>query len=268
MLAVADAWNHRVLLWNAVPRAHNQPADVVLGQADFTGNLANRGGATGPDTLDWCYGVSFIGDSLVVCDTGNRRVLIWRAVPSENGTPADIVLGQREMTSRDESAGADVGPVGMRWPHMTALVAGNFLVADAGMNRVMIWNGLPDTDGAPCHAVLGQATLGDQDHNRAAYYPTATALNMPYGLAESGGRLLVADTANSRLVGWSTDAIGMDAPATMLAGQHTFTAKGDNRWAAAARDSLCWPYGLGAYGSTVVIADSGNNRVLIWDVAS
>ena len=37
VLAVADAWNHRVLLWHGLPTRANQPADVVLGQADFTG---------------------------------------------------------------------------------------------------------------------------------------------------------------------------------------------------------------------------------------
>jgi hypothetical protein len=40
ILAVADAWNHRILLWHGYPRALNQCADVVLGQADFTAGLA------------------------------------------------------------------------------------------------------------------------------------------------------------------------------------------------------------------------------------
>ena len=39
-LAVADQNNNRVLLWNAFPDA-NTPADVVLGQADFTHGTAN-----------------------------------------------------------------------------------------------------------------------------------------------------------------------------------------------------------------------------------
>ena len=43
VLAVADAWNHRVLIWHGYPDASNRPADVVLGQADFSGGLANRG---------------------------------------------------------------------------------------------------------------------------------------------------------------------------------------------------------------------------------
>jgi hypothetical protein len=32
-------------------------------------------------------------------------------------------------------------------------------------------------------------------------------------------------------------------------------------------DTLCWPYSVAASGATVVIADSGNNRVLLWDAA-
>ena len=60
----------------------------------------------------------------------------------------------------------------------------------------------------------------------------------------------------------------MDAPATRLAGQHGFADKGDNRWQAAARDSLCWPYNVAASDDTAVIADSGNNRVLLWEAAS
>ena len=59
----------------------------------------------------------------------------------------------------------------------------------------------------------------------------------------------------------------MGAAATRLAGQRDFAAKGDNRWSAAARDSLCWPYGVSASPATLAIADSGNNRVLLWDVA-
>ncbi|MEO1172315.1 MAG: hypothetical protein AAFX94_09720, partial [Myxococcota bacterium] len=51
-----------------------------------------------------------------------------------------------------------------------------------------------------------------------------------------------------------------------LSGQDDFGAKGDNRWQPAVRDSLCWPYNVSTCGNTVVIADSGNNRVLLWDI--
>lgn len=267
-LAVADAWNHRVLIWNAWPDDTNQPADTVLGQQDFTSGDANRGGEARADRLNWCYGVSFVGARLAVADTGNRRVLIWNCIPEENGQPADIVLGQRDFDCRDENGGLSAGPLGMRWPHGIAEDQGRFLVADAGNNRVMVWEPEDVVSGAPCAFVLGQKSAEELEHNRARYLPDARALNMPYGLCVSGTWLIGADTANSRLVGWRLDDLSPDAPAAALAGQPHFGAKGDNRWRAAERDSLCWPYGVTASGGTAAIADSGNNRVLLWEVVS
>lgn len=268
VLAVADAWNHRVLLWLGLPQRANQPADVVLGQSDFGSNPANRGSSTpGADTLNWCYGVAIHDGRLFVADTGNRRVLAWERIPTRNGAPADVVLGQRDFTTRDENAGAAAGAVGMRWPHGIAAVANRLFVADAGSSRVMIWNTRPDRNGAPCDFVLGQADFTGGDHNRMTYHPTASALNMPYGIAVQAGNLLVADTANSRLLGFDAARLTMGAPATRLAGQNGFDRRGDNRWSAAARDSLCWPYAVSVCNTTLVVADSGNNRVLLWETA-
>ena len=86
---------------------------------------------------------------------------------------------------------------------------------------------------------------------------------MPYAVAAAEDRLIVADTANSRLLGWSAAV----AAAERLTGQADFAAKGDNAWGLAGRDTLCWPYGLSISGRSVAVADSGNNRVLLWDLA-
>jgi hypothetical protein len=269
ILTVADAWNHRVLIWHGFPCASNQPADVVLGQADFTGGLANRGAdAPNASTLNWCYGVTIADGRLFVADTGNRRVLMWDRVPERNGAPADLVLGQADFICRDENAGQGIGALGMRWPHAVVLTDGALTIADAGNNRIMVWRRLPRSNGVPCDFVLGQAGHTHQEYNAAAYFPTAATVNMPYGLARLGGRLVVADTANSRLIGYDLDGLAMGAAATALAGQRRFADKGDNRWAPTSRDSLCWPYGIASCGRTLVVADSGNNRVLLWEAAS
>lgn len=268
ILAVADAWNHRVLIWHGMPTRANQPADVVLGQSDPHGALANRGAATpAPETLHWCYGVAIFDGKLLVADTGNRRVLVWDSIPERHGAPADLVLGQPALDLRDENAGAAAGAVGMRWPHGIALWRGELLVSDAGNNRIMGWRAMPRRDGAPCDYVLGQATAGGVDHNQSAYYPTAHTLNMPYGIAVLGDRLAVADTASSRLIGFAPDARVTNGGAAWLAGQHRFCDKGDNRWGPATRNSVCWPYSVAACGSTAIVADSGNNRVLLWEAA-
>jgi NHL repeat len=268
VLAVADAWNHRVLIWHDFPRTSNQPADIVLGQVDFADGLANRGAdAPGADTLNWCYGVTIADGRLFIADTGNRRVLMWSRMPERNGAPADLVLGQADFACRDENAGHGIGASGMRWPHSIVLAGRALMIADAGNNRIMVWRSIPEVNGAACDFVLGQAGVTHQEYNAAAYYPTAATVNMPYGLARLGIHLVVADTANSRLIAFDADRLAMGAAATRLTGQHRFSDKGDNRWAPPCRDSLCWPYGISACGRHLVIADSGNNRVMLWETA-
>jgi hypothetical protein len=268
VLAIADAWNHRVLIWHSYPQRSNQPADVVLGQANFLNGAANRG-ADRPSaaTLNWCYGVTISEGRMFVADTGNRRMLMWEKIPSYNGQPADLVLGQRDFLCRDENAGEGVGAVGMRWPHAVAYAQGMIMVADAGNNRVMVWRKLPAVNGAACDFVIGQKRLQDQDNNGGAYAPNAASLNMPYGLTLREGEVVIADTANSRLVGFPSDTIATGAHATRLWGQRRFTDKGDNRRAPVSRDSLCWPYGISACRDRLIVADSGNNRVLLLEIA-
>ena len=188
VLAVADAWNHRVLIWHGYPRASNQPADVVLGQADFAGGLANRG-ADAPGA----------GHAELVLWRDHRR---WAAVrrryrqparadvgprcPERNGAPADLVLGQADFTCRDENAGAEHRRCAACAGRMrSSSPDGALMVADAGNNRVMVWRALPQANGAPCDFVLGQAGPTHQEYNAAAYYPTAATVNMPYGLARA-----------------------------------------------------------------------------------
>jgi len=263
-LVVADAWNHRVLIWRRAPAKSHASPDLVLGQVDFGGGAINRGAdAPAADTLYWPYGVYWDGIGLWIADTGNRRVLYWNRMPERNGQPADLVLGQPDFVHRDENAGA-VDAASLRWPHAIAFWRGRLCVADAGNNRVLMWSHRPEQNYAPADRILGQGDAFAVDHNRGEYWPSARSFNMPYGLAEHRGRLLVADTANSRVLRF--DAPDLDAAAA-VAGQVGFADKGDNRWQVAQRDSLCWPYAVTVSGDVCLIADSGNNRVLLWEVS-
>lgn len=268
-LAVADAWNHRVLIWHTAPRDSHVGADVVLGQADFAGGHINRGADhPSPSTLYWPYGVDWDGVNLWVADTGNRRVLRYAGLPQTNGQAAELVLGQPDFAHRDENAG-NPGSGSLRWPHAVAQWQGWLCVADAGNNRLLLWAAAPEKNGAASDLILGQAQAQAQalDHNRGEYWPSERSFNMPYGLAVVQGSLFVADTANSRVLRFDSPLLDN---AQALAGQHGFADKGDNRWLPAERDSLCWPYALapiGAGGQSMVIVDSGNNRVLLWDLA-
>jgi hypothetical protein len=267
VLAIADAWNHRVLIWHGLPRGP-RPADVVIGQTDFRSSQPNRGlPAPRADTLNWCYGVQMHAGRLFVADTGNRRVLAWDAIPKANGAPADLVLGQRDFVMRDQQAAEAAGATGMRWPHAIAASDGLMFVADAGSSRIMAWKRAPARNGAPCDFVVGQKDMTGADHNCGGYFPSAATLNMPYGLAVQQKRLIIADTANSRLLGFDIDRLDSRARATWLSGQADFESRGENQWDRPGRGNLCWPYSVTSCGTTLVVADSGNNRLLIWESA-
>lgn len=266
--AVADAWNHRVLIWRTLPRDHNVPADLVVGQQDFCSVESNRGAAApSAASLFWPYGVHWDGARLWVADTGNRRVLMWQGLPRRNGQPADLVLGQVGFDCRDENGGGEPTAGSMRWPHALTFWKGKLCVTDAGNNRIMIWDRLPTADNESCDWLLGQSEFHLVDHNQSLYWPGAATLHMPYGVAAAGDWCIAADTANSRLIAWHVDDRGSGAAARALTGQVEFNAKGDNGWLAPTRASLSWPYGVTVSGGMAVIADSGNSRVLLWPLA-
>ncbi|WP_017656014.1 hypothetical protein [Fortiea contorta] len=268
-LAVADAWNHRILIWHNLPEDSNVPADLVLGQANFHDNEPNRGGQlAAANTLNWPYGLFYHQEKLFVADTGNRRVLIWQQLPTENGQPADLVLGQPDMISRDENGGGFPTAASMRWCHDITFWGDDLVITDAGNHRVMIWEGMPTNNNTPCAVVLGQKSFDFTQMNQGVYFPNASSLNMPYGVGVIDNYLLVADTANSRLLGWIKPESILSlqgAMADVVAGQVDFQSKGENRnFGLPKRDSLNWCYGVKVCGNVAVIADSGNNRVLLW----
>jgi len=83
-LAVADQGNNRVLIWSSIP-TQGEGAAFVVGQSDFTHNQANdvnqigvEGALPSAKTLSSPSGVRFHGRNLIVSDTGNDRLLIWR----------------------------------------------------------------------------------------------------------------------------------------------------------------------------------------------
>ncbi|MFM5896944.1 MAG: hypothetical protein ACKO8W_05455 [Dolichospermum sp.] len=268
-LAVADAWNHRILIWYNIPEDHNIPADLVLGQSNFIDNLSNRGNLQpAANTLHWPYGIFYHQGQLFVADTGNRRLLIWHNLPTENGQPADMVLGQPDMISRNENGGGSPTASSMRWCHDITIWNHNLVVTDAGNNRVMIWEGIPTENNAPCTVVLGQKNFNFVELNQGAYFPNRSSLSMPYGVDIWGDYLIVADTANSRLLAWrkrESILLLQSADADAVWGQDSFIGKSENRnFGLPTRQSLNWCYGIKACGENMVVSDSGNNRVLIW----
>ncbi len=264
-LFVCDAWNHRVAVWNALPTEHGTAPDAVLGQPSFEDTTKNRGKDIGPDGLDCPYGIAILDCDLYVADTQNRRVLRWDGVP-DGDAPAAAVIGQDDFGAGEENRGRGVGADTMRWPHALATTGrGELLVADAGNHRVLGFEADNDRRGA------ADVLVGQDGFDHAFEMPhTAQGpgrLRFPYGLAADDRRVCIADTANNRVL--TFDAPLRDrAHAKGVLGQLDFDAGGENRWSEITADTLCWPYGIALHGDLLAVADSGNNRVVVWRLAA
>ncbi len=263
-LFVADAWHHRILVWNEVPTVSNTPPDFAIGQHDLSAVEPNRGGSPSREGLYCPYGIAWCNGFFYVCDTSNRRVVAWEGLP-EQGQPPDYLIGQPAWTLGEENRGEGVGSRSFRWPHAITRVGEWTYIADAGNHRVLGWRG--DLK----HDRDADLVLGQTDFVSSFEFPYrsqgAAALRFPYSISSQPEGIVVADTANNRLLFWPTDAEGGTASpcAAMVAGQVNFDANGENRWLAVERETLCWPYGVCWNRNRIAIADSGNNRVMLWE---
>lgn len=262
-LIVADAWHHRILVWDEVPVLGDTPPDHVLGQPDASQVLPNQGGECSASTFYWPFGIAMVGSRFWVADTGNRRVLGWDGGIPEPGRPADVVLGQPDAMHREENRGGDAGPASFRWPHAVTGRDDLLLVADAGDHRILGWSPHPDADRS------ADLVIGQPDFASITEWPygphTGDRFRFPYAAAldTTTERFAVADTANNRILLWDGVPAG-GRPADHVLAQPDFGSNGENRWTSVQRDTLCWPYGISLRGDRLAVSDSGNNRVVIW----
>lgn len=265
-LVVADAWHHRLLIWDEIPTEDFTEPASCLGQASMDAVEPNADSEPSLTSFYWPFNFAVVAGIFWVTDTGNRRVLGWQgATIPEPGRPADILLGQDDASSREDNRGA-IGANTFRWPHAIAGDDKALYVADAGDHRVLGWHPPPSTDTDHASLVLGQqdANTLDEFKNRPQ---GASRLRFPYAVTSDLERLFVADTSNNRILIWNDRPhTGNGVPADQVLGQPNMDANGENRWESVEEDSLCWPYGMSLSGDHLAIADSGNNRVVFWEV--
>lgn len=133
---VPDIFNNRVVEYDD-PFGTDAVADHVWGQADFSGNLCNRGSSS-VSCQSLCFdtqgAVALDGaGNLWVADSGNVRVLRFPKVGGVIQSTADVVLGQPSCSSKTR-AGSPRPLNQMVYPLDVAFdsATGRLYVADAG----------------------------------------------------------------------------------------------------------------------------------------
>lgn len=253
-LVVVDQGNNRVLIYNSIPTSNNVSADVVIGQADMTGTQANRGGSAASNTLDQPYGVTSDGVRLLISDMQNDRILIYNSLPSSNGSSADVVIGQSDMTgsSYDLNQTRMAGPMGIHFDP----ASGKLSIADNGNNRVPIYNNIPTSNGAAADVVVGQTDFDSDTSDN-----TASTLWMPYDAKIFNNKLFVADTTNWRVLIFDSIPTTNGESADLVVGQPDLnTANWDGPTAA----DTDFPTGVSYDGQRLYMSDWAP-RVLIYN---
>lgn len=261
-LILADAWNHRVLIWLTMPTQDGQPADVVIGQPDFECNDPNVKGISQPpsaQSLNWPYGVFSDGQQLWIADTGNRRVLYFEQIPTQNFAKADKVVGKPTLTERDYDHNDPI------WPYSVKVSPnGQMTITDTQYYRVLLWQDWKTAFQQKADVIIGQPAFDANGQNQFGWFPKANALNWCYDTCFYKDGLWVADTGNSRILWFEQVPKTHDTLANNVLGQDDFVTGSENKntiWST--EGSLYWPFQVCVEGSTMVVADTGNHRVVI-----
>lgn len=255
-LLVADTGNHRVLIWNRIPTQSNRAADLVVGQASFTTNAQNAGGVSA-STLSGPNCALVSGSKLIVCDTLNNRVLIWNTIPRNNGTAAEVVVGQATMAGSSPAT----EPGRLNGPYFARVLGTRLAVSDYNNHRVLFWNTLPTQNGVAADTALGQPDLNSGTPMNGGLGPHS--LYAPGDLAlDATGRLYVSDYGNSRILLWNSVPSASGTPADSLLGQAGFHHNYANEQGGPSATGLNRPWGLYATGTELWAADYFNHRVL------
>jgi hypothetical protein len=257
-LVVADALNHRVLAWNAFPSVTGQPADIVIGQADFTSSVAYAGATP----LYIPLGAVFAGGNALWV-TGSGGPALAHTGLTNNATTDFLAFGWIPA--------AQPGEPMSRPGAIVADLAQGLAVRDYGLNRVVATRTLPSSAG-PAAFVLGQPdpsrSVGIAFSNTGGNNPSrvsASTFGSYPGMGHGAGTLIVPD--DRRLLIWDTAPTYNLEPATRVLGQAGFTVNERNDYRSVSASTLAQPTDVALSGDTVAVTDRGNNRVLLYKAA-
>lgn len=237
----------------------NIPPFTVIGQTSFQANQLNQGGPVSANTLNSPLGNVAVADdgTLFVADTFNNRVLGFHKVPESNNAPADFVVGKQSLTAPATSLEPDRE---LNSPLSVSIATGKMAVA--GSKRVVIYSSVPASDAQPAAVVVGQISFTAT----AGLGCTRAGLDNPHSaVLTPNGKLIVADSDHNRVLIWNSVPQTHAQPADVVLGQPDFDHCAENNGSSPAANTLAAPFGLWSDGHRLIVADSDNHRVLIWN---
>lgn len=259
MLYLPDFGNYRAVGYNSVPTVNGKSADFAVGQINLTNNFSG----SSEYRNDGLQTLTVYQGRLIVTDWGNSRILIYNRRPVSEPAKADVVVGQTDFEQNLPGHAGDR----LFLPESLCVAGGKLVVADSMNNRVLVWNTIPTSNGTAADIVLGQS---DFTSYAAPNPPDASSLNFPTAVWSNGTRLAVLDAGNNRVLVWNSFATLTNGKAAdVVLGQPDFTHyeanQGLSSTTASTLNFTTDGGGLYSNGTQLFVADSGNNRIMVWD---
>ncbi|MBF0451183.1 MAG: hypothetical protein HQK75_10805, partial [Candidatus Magnetomorum sp.] len=257
---VSDRGNHRVLRFGSVNDLTNGvSAEAVLGQANFTSALENRGGSVAANTMNQPIGLVIDPfGHLWIADMNNHRILRFNDASSKStGADADFVLGQTDFTTNTNGTSQNT----MYQPHSVWFdPVGRLWVADYSNHRVLRFNDVySKSNGANADGVLGQSNFSTGSAGLSQ-----STFNMPVGLfIDNSDCLLVVDQSNRRILGFDNVTFKSDGGlADRVFGQTDFVSNTSSTTDTIINIPI---HGIMDNTGRLYFSDFMNNRILIYN---
>lgn len=176
---VADLGFNRVLIYNSVPTQNQPAADVVIGQPDFSKGSPNN-------SEDLCAALGPLDDD------GSR---------SENETPPTNVPLAVPLPPRRQEIDPDTPRYPKRcertlnFPRFALVVDRMLFVADAGNDRILVYDPVPTANAPTADIVIGQPNFVQLTESEGP-----GSLRSPSSLAYDGQNIYVADAFSRRIL--------------------------------------------------------------------
>lgn len=256
------AVDNEVRIHDSLPANDGAPAEVTVGG----GSGCNSSSLQAPR-----HAILTPLGQLVVADTMHHRVLIWNSIPRA-GEGADFVVGQRSkvICAANDLNGDGTGD---SFPHAHTLNTPTsvwsdgvkLVVVDSGNHRVLIYD-FPVDDAPQATTLIGQADFADQAPNGGQPSPSDITLFSPESVdVREGGQMAVGDSGNHRVLIWDRFPTESGQAANQVIGQSAFGRNASNAGGTTpGASTLRTPMGVRFDQRNLVVADRGNNRVLVF----
>ena len=175
------------------------------------------------------------------------------------GQEAEMVLGELDFNQSG-------GPLLFNHPKGIATDGVVFMMADGNNNRVLLWDELPTSNVEP------SLVFGQRDFNTNNSGESETELKWPVDVAAAGGKYVIADTYNHRILIWNDlPQSNGSAPDLILTGGEQSSSPD----AEPSVDRFAWPWGVWTDGEKLIVASTSSGSanggirfggwVLIWN---